>query len=165
MCLALRDRLRFIFFTGDLRMKAQQQTTKRKANNPKGNPQNLTRAGLGRPPGVQNKVNATFRETVTKLLEDNSANVGLWLERVSKDDPAKALDLLAKLAEFAAPKLSKVEQTSEVNVTHGYAFRIERPGKPVIEGELADSPKSLESLSDCPLEQSAQVSVLYPIDK
>lgn len=119
----------------------------------------------GRKPGVPNRSTQTFRETVTKLLEDNTANVGVWLERVSKDDPAKALDLLAKLAEFAAPKLSKVEQTSEVNVTHGYAFRIERPGKPAIEGELADSPKSLESLSDCPLEQSAQVSVLYPIDK
>ena len=130
-----------------------------------GNRGNLTNEGKGRPPGTPNKVTRTFRETVTKLLEDNSANVGLWLERVSKDDPAKALDLLAKLAEFAAPKLSKVEQTSEVNITHGYAFRIERPGKPVIEGELADSPKSLESLSDCPLEQSANVIDFQAIDK
>jgi len=91
----------------------------------------------GRPKGAQNKTTITFRETVTKLLEDNSANVGVWLARVSEDDPAKALDLLAKLAEYAAPKLSKVEQTSEINVTHGYAFQIERPVRPAIEGEAA----------------------------
>jgi hypothetical protein len=91
----------------------------------------------GRPKGAQNKTTITFRETVTKLLEDNSKNVGVWLERVSQDDPAKALDLLAKLAEYAAPKLSKVEQTSEINVTHGYAFQIERPSRPAIEGEAA----------------------------
>jgi len=91
----------------------------------------------GRKKGVPNRTTQTFRETITRLLEDNSKNVGVWLERVSEDDPAKALDLLAKLAEYAAPKLSKVEQTGEVNVTHGYAFQIERPVRPVIEGEAA----------------------------
>ena len=91
----------------------------------------------GRKKGVPNRTTQTFRETITRLLEDNSKNVGVWLERVSEDDPAKALDLLAKLAEYAAPKLSKVEQTGEVNVTHGYAFQIERPARPAIEGEAA----------------------------
>ena len=58
-----------------------------------------------------------FRETVRRLLEENTENVGLWLESVAngdpendmKPDPGKALDLLAKLAEFAAPKLSRTE--------------------------------------------------------
>lgn len=89
----------------------------------------------GRKPGTPNKATKTFRETITKLLSDNSANVGIWLERVSQDDPAKALDLLAKLAEYAAPKLSKVEQTIEGNITHGYAFKIERPSRPAIDGQ------------------------------
>lgn len=96
----------------------------------------------GRPKGTPNKVNQTFRETITKLLSDNSSNVGVWLERVSQDDPAKALDLLAKLAEYAAPKLSKVEMQSDVNVTHGYAFRIERPEKivhPALVGEISEN--------------------------
>ena len=79
-------------------------------------------AGKGRPKtggrqkGTTNKVTAEFRETVRQLLEDNSANVGLWLSKVAdgdgdsvKPDPGKALDLLAKLAEFAAPKLNRTE--------------------------------------------------------
>ena len=73
----------------------------------------------GRKPGSPNKVTREFRETVTRLLEDNADNVGRWLTLVAdgdgtengKPDPAKALDLMAKLAEFAAPKLSRAEVT------------------------------------------------------
>lgn len=77
------------------------------------------KTGGGSRKGVPNKVNAEFRETVRQLLEDNSQNVGRWLALVAegdgsesgKPDPAKALDLLAKLAEFAAPKLNRTELT------------------------------------------------------
>lgn len=75
------------------------------------------RAGMGRPKGVPNKATKAFRETVQALLEQNSENVSKWLSAVAagdpdrdvKPDPGKALDLLAKLAEFAAPKLSRTE--------------------------------------------------------
>ena len=75
----------------------------------------------GRKNGVPNKVNAEFRETVRQLLEDNSKNVGRWLTLVAegdgtdacKPDPGKALDLLAKLAEFAAPKLNWTEHVGD----------------------------------------------------
>lgn len=66
-------------------------------------------AGPGRPAGVPNKVTTEFRETVRRLLEENSENVSQWLSQVATDDPAKALDLLAKLAEYAAPKLARTE--------------------------------------------------------
>jgi hypothetical protein len=72
-------------------------------------------AGPGRPKGIPNKATTTFRQTVTALLDGNSENVAVWLEQVATGshgkDPApdKALDLLAKLAEFAAPKLSRAE--------------------------------------------------------
>lgn len=77
--------------------------------------------GPGRPKGLANKVTREFRETVRRVLEDNSENVGRWLTMVaegdgsehSKADPGKALDLLAKLAEFAAPKLARTEHVGE----------------------------------------------------
>lgn len=74
----------------------------------------------GRKKGTPNKVNAEFRETVRKLLEDNSANVGKWLTLVAEGDgaslspdPGKALDLLTRLAEYAAPKLSRTEHVGD----------------------------------------------------
>ena len=73
----------------------------------------------GRSKGTPNKVTQEFRETVQALLDDNRENVAKWLAQVAdgvgdaKPDPAKALDLMAKLAEFAAPKLGRVEHTGE----------------------------------------------------
>lgn len=73
----------------------------------------------GRTAGTPNKVTAEFRQTVQKVLDDNASNVGKWLTMVAegdgenKPDPAKALDLLAKLAEYAAPKLNRTEHTGK----------------------------------------------------
>ena len=73
----------------------------------------------GRKPGTPNKINAEFRETVRLLLEANAANVARWLELVAegsedvKPDPARALDLLSRLAEFAAPKLARTEHVGQ----------------------------------------------------
>jgi hypothetical protein len=84
----------------------------------------------GRQPGSPNKATKEFRETVGRVLTENSENVGLWLTRVAdgegdvKPDPGKALDLLAKLAEYAAPKLARTEVTGEdggpMKVTFGW---------------------------------------------
>ncbi len=71
----------------------------------------------GRPPGSPNKVTTEFRQTVQLLLDDNRDNVARWLTLVAegdgsengRPDPGKALDLLAKLAEYAAPKLARTE--------------------------------------------------------
>ncbi len=71
--------------------------------------------GPGRPKGSINRVTRDFRETVQHLLAKNAENVSTWLDQVAKGgagrqpDPARALELLAKLAEYAAPKLGRVE--------------------------------------------------------
>ena len=73
----------------------------------------------GRVAGTPNKATTEFRMTVQALLDDNRENVGRWLTLVAEGDgtdkgapdPAKALDLLAKLAEYAAPKLNRTEVT------------------------------------------------------
>lgn len=84
-------------------------------------PKGLPKTG-GRQPGTPNKVTREFRETVARLLEDNAENVAQWLKRVAADDPDKALQRLAQLAEYAAPKLSRSEVRAEV----------ENKGQPVI---------------------------------
>jgi hypothetical protein len=81
------------------------------------NPDLLPNKGRGRPPGAVNKVTRDFRATVNALLEANSENVSKWLTQVAEGDaekeiradPGKALDLMAKLAEYAAPKLNRTE--------------------------------------------------------
>ena len=79
------------------------------------------RKGRGRPPGSLNKATKTFRETVSRLLEDNAENVSKWLievaegsvEKELRADPKGALTLLAQMAEYATPKLNRTEMTGE----------------------------------------------------
>jgi hypothetical protein len=70
----------------------------------------------GRQKGVPNKVNAEFRDVVRRLLEDNSQNFQRWITLVAEGDgaeikpnPGKALDIIAGLAEYSAPKLARTE--------------------------------------------------------
>lgn len=75
----------------------------------------------GRVAGTPNKATTEFRQTIQALLDENRSNVALWLAAVAqgdpvndiKPDPAKALDLLHKLAEFAAPKLNRTEHVGD----------------------------------------------------
>lgn len=90
-------------------------TEKKSAGIGKGTP------GPGRKLGVPNKATQEFRATVQALLDSNQDNIGRWLTLVaegdgsehSRPDPGKALDLLAKLAEYAAPKLARTEHTGK----------------------------------------------------
>lgn len=89
----------------------------------------------GRTVGTPNKATKEFRETVTKVLQENAENVGIWLSRVAdgygdkEGDPAKALDLLAKLAEYGAPKLARTELTG----ANGGAVKFQQITRTVID--------------------------------
>jgi hypothetical protein len=66
-------------------------------------------AGKGRVKGVPNKVTADVRRAFTMLLEGATSDLQAWLGRVAKKDPGRALDLVAKFAEYHIPKLSRTE--------------------------------------------------------
>lgn len=75
----------------------------------------------GRVKGTPNKLTSEFKEAVNKLLWTASPKMVGWIDRIAVDDPARALDLISKLAEYAYPKLSR----SDVNATHSGALTIE----------------------------------------
>jgi hypothetical protein len=66
-------------------------------------------AGKGRKKGVPNRATADVRMAFSQLLERNTNKLDGWLARVGKNDPARALDLVIKLAEYHIPKLSRTE--------------------------------------------------------
>ena len=76
-------------------------------------------AGPGRPKGLPNKATVEFKAAVNNLLNFAAPEMVGWLKSVAdglpehdiKPNPEKALDLTAKLAEYAAPKLARTEVT------------------------------------------------------
>jgi len=72
------------------------------------------REGAGRPKGTPNKLTSKTREAFNMLIEDNIPKLNDWLSKVAKEDPARALDIIAKLAEYTTPKLARTETSLQV---------------------------------------------------
>jgi hypothetical protein len=66
-------------------------------------------AGRGRVRGVPNKMTGTVREILTVFVEKNAAGAQALYDRVSKRNPAKALEIFARVAEFVLPRLQRIE--------------------------------------------------------
>lgn len=75
----------------------------------------------GRPAGIPNKTTTDFKKAINNLVEYATPEMVSWLKQVAEEDPAKALDLLHKLAEFAYPKLARTELAN----ADDKAFKIE----------------------------------------
>lgn len=71
--------------------------------------------GRGRPEGSANKTTAAARAAFNSILQGRAKKVGGWIDTVAKDDPAKACDLLLRIAEFYIPKPQRVEMLNAPN--------------------------------------------------
>ena len=76
-------------------------------------------AGVIRTPYQTRKLaNERLRVAICELTDANIVNVQKWLDKISTEDPAKAIDFLLRMLEFSVPKLSRVEaQISTSGVT------------------------------------------------
>lgn len=72
------------------------------------------RAGIGRMKGVPNAITKTTREIIQAVIDGNASKVQGWLDRVATKNPAKAVSLFAKLAEYVIPKLQRTELSGHV---------------------------------------------------
>src|SRR6185437_7371947 len=81
----------------------------------------------GRRMGSPNKATAAVRDVFSAFVEANAAKAQALFDRVASKDPAKALDLLARLSEFVIPKLARTETTLDGEVTVGTRLVIKRP--------------------------------------
>jgi hypothetical protein len=93
-------------------------------------------AGRGRKRGTPNKTTSAARKMFTDFLEANVDRVQDLFDRVAKKEPARALELLTKVAEFVIPKLQRTELKGEFDVdmpeppTFGISFANGGPGNP-----------------------------------
>src|SRR4051812_8224628 len=92
-------------------------------------PENTNRNKGGRPAGSANKTTAEARTAFNNILKGRVKKVGGWIDKVAKDDPARACDLLLRIAEFYIPKPQRVEIGNAPNPdgTDGeVVFRVKR---------------------------------------
>lgn len=74
------------------------------------------KTGGGSRKGIPNRATADARSVFSALLENNADQAQALFDRVAKKNPGKALDVLAKLAEFCIPKLSRSTIDGELTV-------------------------------------------------
>lgn len=59
--------------------------------------------------GVPNKTTKEIREAFNQLISSKIPQLSKWLDRVAKDDPEKALEIIIKFSDFIIPKLQRTE--------------------------------------------------------
>lgn len=67
--------------------------------------------GPGRPKGSKNKVPAELKKALQMALDGFATEIPSLLQQVAKKDPARALELVARLGEYVVPKLGRTEHT------------------------------------------------------
>lgn len=70
----------------------------------------------GKAPGTVNKTTRDIKEAYKQLIENNLDNLTGWLKEIAKDNPERAIRILADLSEYVIPKLARTESTLNANV-------------------------------------------------
>jgi hypothetical protein len=65
------------------------------------------KTGGGSRKGIPNLLTRDTRAVFSAFVEHNAERVQELFDQVAEKDPAKALDLLAKMSEFVVPRLSR----------------------------------------------------------
>jgi hypothetical protein len=74
------------------------------------------KTGGGSRKGIPNKATRDVRAALSNLIEGKADEVvGLW-DQVAQKDPAKALELYAKLAQFVLPMLSRSTVVGDLGI-------------------------------------------------
>jgi hypothetical protein len=63
----------------------------------------------GRTVGTPNKATADARAAIATFVDNNAGRLEEWLDRVAKDNPAKAFELFQSVVEYHIPKLARTE--------------------------------------------------------
>jgi hypothetical protein len=86
--------------------------------------------GPGRPPGCPNKATAAVREAFEAFMQANTEKMQALFDKTAEKDPYKALDLLARFAEFVTPKLARTETKLSGDEEKPAALIIKRSERP-----------------------------------
>lgn len=76
--------------------------------------------GPGRPKGAKNKLPTAARQAFLATFTDLEPDLKRWIQDTAAEDPAKAADLLIRMAEYHFPKLAR----SEVSGPEGEPLQI-----------------------------------------
>ncbi|HTT02273.1 MAG TPA: hypothetical protein VMG11_09330 [Steroidobacteraceae bacterium] len=74
------------------------------------------KTGGGSRKGIPNKATSKTRDLITAFVDSNAEKVQELWDKVAQNEPARALELYAKITEFALPKLSRSTIDGELGV-------------------------------------------------
>ena len=68
----------------------------------------------GRPRGAVNRSTEMMKVTIARAVDNTLNTLSADLEKITKHDPERAIELALKLMEFTLPKLSRTEMKAEI---------------------------------------------------
>lgn len=83
--------------------------------------------------GIPNKTTAETREAFSLLVSGNLPKIQEMIDRVAKEDPARAVELILKAAQFVLPRLQAVELKAQVTVADILSLTPEERRRKIIE--------------------------------